>query len=264
MPGISLQRARQLFDLVNSRLCCAAISSSPCIPFAYPDDGCWGRAHEMCRLMIADGAQPNKIWIRGTLRVSSANKPDCLVRWGWHVAPTVEVSTSVGDRTYVIDPALFNEPVPQDTWKGIQGDPGAVLTPTGPEIFHYYYPPDTYDPTYAKSNGVLDTYRMQLRLRSAEPHGPPPYDNCMVRPAGTQWFGLIGANATRRWFTWGWPADRHVIWSVMPLTPCVGGPQLTWSVAVERASNTQCTYWITVQNVSSAAVKFEGRYDILN
>jgi len=49
----------------------------------------------------------------------------------------------------------------------------------------------------------------------------------------------------------------------MPLTPCPGGPQLTWDVSVERANSTQCTYWITVKNLTSDPVKFEGRYNIL-
>lgn len=28
----------------------------PCIPFMYPDNGCWARAHEMCRRMVIDPA----------------------------------------------------------------------------------------------------------------------------------------------------------------------------------------------------------------
>ena len=48
----------------------------------------------------------------------------------------------------------------------------------------------------------------------------------------------------------------------MPLTPCPGGPQLSSQTAVERASSDQCTYWITVQNLTNETVKFEGRYDV--
>jgi Glutaminase len=135
MPSVTLARARELFNLVNSKVCCPANPSVPCIPFVYPDDGCWGRAHEMCRLMIAASAAPRKIWIQGSLRVSSRNKPDCLVRWGWHVAPTLEVSNGGPAQTYVIDPALFEEPVPQATWVSVQGDPNPTLTPTGPRSF---------------------------------------------------------------------------------------------------------------------------------
>jgi len=269
---VTPQRAQQLFQLVNSRLCCPASCPSPCIPFLYPDDGCWARAHEMCRLMIADGAQPEKIWIYGTpppflpLNVNSQNKPSCLVEWSWHVAPTLQVNTASGIQTWVIDPSLFPGPVSQATWAGVQGDPNPVLEPSNAAIFHRSQGGGytSTDPTYAQTNTDLATYRNKLKLRSAGPDGPPPYFACMTRPRGVQWFGSIGPNASRRWFTWGWGAKWHVLWTIMPLTPCPGGPQLSWSVAVERASATQCTYWITVKNLTSDPVKFEGRYDVLS
>jgi hypothetical protein len=50
----------------------------------------------------------------------------------------------------------------------------------------------------------------------------------------------------------------------MPTTICVGSPALSWSVAAERASSTQVTYWITVRNLTSRTVRFEGRYDVLS
>ena len=34
--------------------------------------------------------------------------------------------------------------------------------------------------------------------------------------------------------------------------------------AVERANATQCTYWITVKNLTSNTVTFEGRYAVMN
>jgi hypothetical protein len=258
---VTPQRARQLFDLVNARLCCPASATAPCIPFAYPDDGCWGRAHEMCRLMINDGADPEKVWISGNLRVASANKPDCEVGWGWHVAPTLQVAVASGVETWVIDPSLFAGPVPQTTWAGIQGDPNAVLQPSSAATFYYWS--GTTDPTYAQTNLVLTTYRNNLKLRSASASGPPPYAACMVQPPRVQWFGSIGPKQSHTWFTWGWAERSKVVWTVMPLTPCPRGPQLTWDVRVERASATQCTYWITVTNLTSDPVKFEGRYDVL-
>jgi hypothetical protein len=265
-PTVTLQRARQLYNLVNARICCPASASAPCIPFLYPDDGCWGRAHEMCRLMIADGAQPEKVWIYGSLSVPSRNKPSCTVYWGWHVAPTLQVSAGAGSQTYVVDPSLFPEPVPQATWVGAQGDPLASVEPSDASAF-YRTQGGGYvktDPAYTDTATVLTNYRNLLKLRSASADGPPPYTACFAKPPGVQWLGMIPGGVTWRWFTWGWNPARHVVWTLMPLTPCPGGPQLSWRVQVERASATQCTYWITVRNLTADPVKFEGRYDILS
>ena len=81
---------------------------------------------------------------------------------------------------------------------------------------------------------------------------------------GVQWTGTIGPHQTHKWFTWGWPAKRHVVWYLMPITPKIGAPELDWDVAIERANASQCTYWITVKNLTSITVTFEGRYAVLS
>jgi hypothetical protein len=81
---------------------------------------------------------------------------------------------------------------------------------------------------------------------------------------GVQWIGTIGPGATRLWFTWGWPANEHVVWYLMPTTPQPGAAQLDWDVAVERANAADCTYWITVKNLTGQTVTFEGRFAVLS
>lgn len=81
---------------------------------------------------------------------------------------------------------------------------------------------------------------------------------------GTQFTGTLAANATGRWFTHSWPAAWHVIWTMVPTSPRPGSPQLEWSVSVERANTTHCTYWLTVKNLTPSALTFEGRYAILS
>jgi hypothetical protein len=81
---------------------------------------------------------------------------------------------------------------------------------------------------------------------------------------GVQFTGTIPAGATRRWFTHSWPQAWHVVWYVVPTSPRVGGPQIEWSVAVERASSTHITYWITIKNLTSNPVNIEARYAVLN
>lgn len=81
---------------------------------------------------------------------------------------------------------------------------------------------------------------------------------------GVQWTATVAANSSHQWFTWGWPAAWHVVWYMMPTSPQPGAPELGWEVAVERASGTQCTYWITVKNPTPDAVTFEGRFAVLS
>ncbi len=170
---VSQAKAQQVFNTLSATSCDPLTVPPPCIPFLYPDDGCWGRAHEMCRLMINMGLKPKKVWIQGSLHVSTANNPTCNVYWGWHVAPTLCVRTSFfSSTTMVIDPSLFTTPVSKATWKSVQGDPGATLTDSAAEIFYLWW--NTTDPTYVQTNQVLATYRLQLQNRALT-YGPPPY-----------------------------------------------------------------------------------------
>ena len=145
---ISKKKAQQVFDTLNATSCNPLTVPPPCIPFLYPDDGCWGRAHEMCRLMINMNLKPKKVWIQGSLHVVTKNKPNCHVYWGWHVAPTLCVRKCWfwGTQQMVIDPSLFAHPVTKPTWKGVQDDPGATLTDSEASIFYLWG--NMTDPNY--------------------------------------------------------------------------------------------------------------------
>ncbi|MEU6626046.1 hypothetical protein ABZ926_35500 [Streptomyces litmocidini] len=80
----------------------------------------------------------------------------------------------------------------------------------------------------------------------------------------TQFTGSLGPGATQSWSTVDWPASWHVVWYVVPTSPAQGAPQVDWDVAVERASEDKATYWITVKNLTSKTVTFEGRYAVLD
>ena len=81
---------------------------------------------------------------------------------------------------------------------------------------------------------------------------------------GVQWTGDLAPNQTQRWFTFNWSPTSHIVWYMMPTSVQSGAPALEWSVGVERYNATQCTYWITVKNLTANTVTFEGRYAILN
>lgn len=80
---------------------------------------------------------------------------------------------------------------------------------------------------------------------------------------GVQFTGTLQANQTGRWFTFNWPAQSHVVWTVVPTTVKSGAPQIRWKVQVERASAGFITYWINVTNLTAAPVTFEARFDVL-
>jgi hypothetical protein len=81
---------------------------------------------------------------------------------------------------------------------------------------------------------------------------------------GVQFTGSVPAGSARRWFTFGWPQQWDTVWTVVPTSPAVGAPQLEWDVAVERASSTAVTYWITIRNITSKQITIEARYAIMN
>ncbi|HET6856097.1 MAG TPA: hypothetical protein VFH94_03245 [Streptomyces sp.] len=81
---------------------------------------------------------------------------------------------------------------------------------------------------------------------------------------GTQFTGTLNPGQSGRWFTFGWPQDWHVVWYFMPTTPQGGSPQIEWETEVERASASSVTYWLTVRNIGSTQMNFEGRYAVLN
>ncbi len=176
LGGVTEDKARQMFALLSATSCDPLIVPPPCIPFLYPDDGCWARAHEMCRLMLGAGVQPRKVWIDGRLEAPTENHPSCKVRWGWHVAPTLRVRRGfLRVRDVVLDPSLFAAPVSKQEWKGFQGDPRAKLTVTAASVYMRDFLPD--DPIYADTNHKLSYYRLQLKTRSLQ-LGPPPYGQC--------------------------------------------------------------------------------------
>lgn len=175
-PGaITSTRALELFSLVGNTTCDPFTAHAPCIPFLYPDDGCWGRASQMCKLILATGAPVAKLWYYGNLVVHTDNTPAGVLNWIFHVAPLVTVDDGDGPEPYVLDPSLFPNPVSQAQWESVLGDPKGTPLVTDPSIFLIYLSGwHRFDPDYSKTAKVLATYRRKLRLRAAQ-IGAPPY-----------------------------------------------------------------------------------------
>jgi hypothetical protein len=80
---------------------------------------------------------------------------------------------------------------------------------------------------------------------------------------GIQFRGSLGPRRAGRWFTFNWPEWERTEWWMLPTNPRRGAPQVHWDVALERASGNYITYWLTVTNLTSVTLDFEGRYTVL-
>lgn len=182
-PPVSEARAGDIFDNMKAESCDPLNPSSTCIPFLFPDDGCWIRAHIMCHLMRNGGPDttanppedPEKIWIEPyPLVTATANHPDCKVIWGWHVAPTLMVTRPGGDEKWVIDPAVSPSPESTLAWKGRQGNAAATLYDTDWTVYGKGGSSSSVSLAAARNDPFIVTCRNDLRDRSLQ-FGPPPY-----------------------------------------------------------------------------------------
>ena len=127
--SLSPQRAQELFNqLATLRFRDANGAQSP-IPFHYPPDGCYARAHLMSERMTQLGIESRKQFAvstrQGGLQVRSDYASDGpqgsqpTVTWWYHVAPILAVDQPNGTTIdMVMDPSMFGTPVPVSSWTG--------------------------------------------------------------------------------------------------------------------------------------------------
>lgn len=88
------------------------------IPFKYPVDGCYARAHEMARMAEKEQVFMGKIYAEGFLQAKTNFQKYPIVNWGWHVAPIAYVKQADNRaELMVFDPSLFGKPVSVEEWK---------------------------------------------------------------------------------------------------------------------------------------------------
>lgn len=127
--SVTPQEANQLFEDAKA---------NDKIPFDYPLDCCYSRAHEMCRQFESKGVECGKAWFYGeefaaggaSLKAATpvnAVTPKGYVNWTYHVAPTITVTDGSTTKTQVIDPSLFDKPVDVSAWTNRMNDPKGKL-----------------------------------------------------------------------------------------------------------------------------------------
>lgn len=108
---VSMQKAREYFEYVKKQ---------KNIPHGLIADGCHVRAQQMADLARLRQIQVAKAVVEITtpekLIIKSSEGP-WRALWDYHIAPVVFVRDSEGNsRPYIVDPALFPEPVSRTAW----------------------------------------------------------------------------------------------------------------------------------------------------
>lgn len=128
------KKAKAIFDYCAQQSCAlpGPHPVSPCIPFQYVIDGCYARAHKMrwiittkykfcCEKVFSFANKGND-----RLAVKATKWGGCCVTWWYHVAPLIRVRVNIGrhshDIAMVIDPGMFDQPVPLSQWLAAQAN----------------------------------------------------------------------------------------------------------------------------------------------
>lgn len=159
---ISQEQAQQIFAHVAAWVCPALPTANlNCVPFNYPPDCCYARAHKMCEYIAGLNISCGKVWNYGNLCVPTVNHPTGKVKWWYHVAPIVRV----GVTETVIDPSMFNRPVTTIQWVTAQNDLQAVQERTPWQVYTRGRggAAETSDPDLRRTNLQLKVHRNSLR-----------------------------------------------------------------------------------------------------
>lgn len=104
----------------------AQLQSDPDLPFRFPEDGCFARAHRMAQLLELKGIESKKVFLIGNLQSkSSCADPNPKrgsvageVKFAFHVAPSITVLRADGSRVKVVlDPSMARAPQTFEAWK---------------------------------------------------------------------------------------------------------------------------------------------------
>ncbi len=131
----TLTESTRLFNEMSQLTFFTVAGDEVAVPYFYPANGCYSRAYLMEQRLTALGYASRKEFILSyrpnpLLRVVSDNSRDVappntepVTEWVYHVAPVMSVQQANGQVVpMVIDPSLFNRPVPVKEWVGKMGD----------------------------------------------------------------------------------------------------------------------------------------------
>jgi len=131
---VTMETATRLFTELSQATFKTSTGTQSPIPFHYPVDGCYDRAHIMAQLLTEKGYASEKVFAiskksggRAGLRVPTDYAGDNqvpgeqpAVMWWYHVAPIIRVENDQGQVTeMVIDPSMTDQLITIDQWTGM-------------------------------------------------------------------------------------------------------------------------------------------------
>jgi hypothetical protein len=138
----------------------------------FPADGCYARTHLMVRRLLDRGLAPSKVWAFAAsetdpLWTETHDHPDGRVEWQYHVAPVLVVREPDGNlRGMVLDPLVFDRPVPVEQWRSALHDtPTLIRTAPGEPPLParggtgYWPGPDPLEGPDVHASETLEDYR---------------------------------------------------------------------------------------------------------
>ncbi len=182
----------------------ARLAKLPDVPWKYPVDGCFARAHRSVEVLSDLGFRPKKVWAFPSgpdpLWVATSWAPKGYVQWGYHVAAALPVKKDGKTTFFVLDPALFDRPVSVREWAAAMKraddtplpftcltDPGQPPTlPTGKKALGsgYWPGPDPKEGIDANASRTLERYgKLVAKARPAAPATRPEAGDAAPAPA---------------------------------------------------------------------------------
>ena len=114
-PDNGLQITVSVLDPQEAQSLFTELAERRDIPHGFLPDGSFARAHKMVRLLDDRNVTAAKAWVLGELFVDSQRFGE--VGLTYHVAPAVFLREGRSTALYVLDPSLFDKPVPHAAWK---------------------------------------------------------------------------------------------------------------------------------------------------
>ena len=127
---VSPAEAARIFTVMSTLTFTDTAGTQSPVPYHYPVDGCYARAHMMAQVLTRAGYASERVFATSTtggLEIPNQYSEDQpggappVTRWFYHVAPIINVRTAAGVEQQVIDPSTQAGPVPIATWLGAMG-----------------------------------------------------------------------------------------------------------------------------------------------